>query len=132
MPDSLQRKVEKVVGMRTLNGIREYMIKWKGVPESRNTWETEASCNCQDEIRKFLASFSTITLQDEPSRAFPSTGSRNLESSPGDSSKKRRISRNLSEKQTSSPKPQAGTSVSKGDENERLRNPEVVSIIYQA
>ncbi|KAM7542077.1 hypothetical protein Aperf_G00000017468 [Anoplocephala perfoliata] len=130
MSDSGQRKVEKVVGMRILNGIREYLIKWKGLNESRNTWESEASCNCQDEIRTFLASISSVAVQDQPSRTSSGTGasrSREVESSPRDPTKKGRTSRNLPEKQTPSPKSQAGPSVSKREEEqeEKAHTPEV-------
>ena len=38
-------EVEKIVKARKRKGKREFLIKWKGYPESQNTWEPESNLN---------------------------------------------------------------------------------------
>ncbi|RZC42410.1 Chromo domain containing protein, partial [Asbolus verrucosus] len=36
------------------NGQREFLVSWKGYPQSQNSWEPEENMDCKDLIKKFM------------------------------------------------------------------------------
>jgi len=46
--------VEKILRMKTVKGKRVFYIKWKGFPDSDNTWEPEEHLDCEEILAQFL------------------------------------------------------------------------------
>lgn len=51
--DNDEYEVEKIVGEKIEFGARYFLVKWKGWPESDNSWEAEKSVDCYELIEKF-------------------------------------------------------------------------------
>lgn len=39
---------------RTIKGLRQFLVRWKGYGESADTWENEKDLNCPDLIEEYL------------------------------------------------------------------------------
>ena len=45
--------VQRIVNKRRRNGRNEYLVKWKGYPNSANTWEPEGNLDCKRLVTKY-------------------------------------------------------------------------------
>jgi hypothetical protein len=49
--------VERIEGIRTRNGKREYLVKWEGYPSSENTWEPAESFASKEALKRWVQAF---------------------------------------------------------------------------
>jgi len=50
----IELEVERIIKTRiNKNGVKEYRLKWRGYPNSRNTWEVYENLNCPKLLRDF-------------------------------------------------------------------------------
>ena len=54
LEDEQEYAIEKIVGKRTnRHGKIEYLVKWRGYPDSENTWEPKAQLACPEIIQEY-------------------------------------------------------------------------------
>lgn len=58
--------VDRIAGSRRRKGIRQYLVKWKGYPDSENTWEDEDNIFCKDLIEKYEQSRKAAKRAEAP------------------------------------------------------------------
>jgi hypothetical protein len=63
-------EVEEIPNKRTVNGVTEYYIKWKGYGKQDSTWEPTAHLNCPDVIANFESKNQRL-FQEQRQRASP-------------------------------------------------------------
>ena len=72
-PESTESEVEqsedfqvaKVINHRWIKGHLQYLVKWKGLDESENSWEDEANLNCTNLIDAYVRSKTKIFKQQK-------------------------------------------------------------------
>ncbi|KAH0786874.1 chromobox protein 5 [Histomonas meleagridis] len=47
-------EVEAIVNDRIVHRRRQFLLKWKGYPDSENTWEDEKNLNCPELVKEYL------------------------------------------------------------------------------
>jgi hypothetical protein len=68
----LEYEVEKILEHRTRKGQKEYLVKWKGWPESNNRWEPEEHlAGAPDVLREYHASADLKEFQAEQTTTTP-------------------------------------------------------------
>lgn len=55
--------VNKIIGSRKKNGIKQYLVNWEGYPDSDNTWENEDNIFCKKLINEYEESLKRQKIQ---------------------------------------------------------------------
>lgn len=50
---NLEYEVERLINHRLKSGRLQYLIKWKGYPETENSWEDEDCLNCPELVAEY-------------------------------------------------------------------------------
>ena len=54
LEDEEEYSIERIIGKRTnRHGKIEYLVKWRGYPDTEDTWEPKANMDCPDLIEEF-------------------------------------------------------------------------------
>lgn len=65
--------VEKIIEKRVVKGKTEYYLKWKGYPDSENTWEPVGNLDCPELIEEFEAN---LKKKEKAAASTPSSSSK--------------------------------------------------------
>lgn len=60
--------VEKILNKRVIEGKLEYYLKWKGYPDSENTWEPVENLDCPEMIKAFEENFKKKKTEGAPDK----------------------------------------------------------------
>jgi len=74
--------VEKVVDMRMRSNKKEYLLKWKGYPDSENTWEPHENLDCPEMIN---------TYEDKVKKKKEERKSKAVDEGAGSAKKKKKV-----------------------------------------
>lgn len=55
--DTTEYDVEKIVGHKVEHGQESYWVKWKGYPESENTWQSASDVNCHNLVEAYKTKY---------------------------------------------------------------------------
>ena len=60
-------EVETIQSFRCVNGIRQYLVRWKGYSADSDTWEPESNLsNCQSLLDAFWSRYNPIKHASKP------------------------------------------------------------------